>query len=131
MLGDIKEFLKQDSWAVIGVSNNPDKYGIKVYFQLKRAGYTVFAINPNLDQIDGDPCYPTLRSLPHLPDAISIVVPPKVTEQILDECSELGIHKIWMQPGSESEAAIQKGNELGLELVFNQCVLIETRNKLK
>lgn len=131
MLGEMQEFLKKDNWAVIGVSNNPEKYGNKVYFQLKRAGYTVFAINPNLDQIDGDPCYSSLRSLPYLPDAISVVVPPKVTEQIIDECAELGIRKIWMQPGSESETAIQKGNELGLELVFNQCVLIQTRDKVK
>lgn len=131
MQGNMHEFLQQPNWAVIGVSSDPEKYGTKVYFQLKKAGYHVYAINPKLEQIDGEPCYPNLSSLPLIPDAISVVVPPKVTEQIMDECTKLGVHRIWMQPGSESDAAIAKGNQQGLELVYNQCVLIETRDKIK
>jgi predicted CoA-binding protein len=130
MQGDMQTFLQQNNWAVIGVSSNPEKYGTKVYFQLKRAGYKVYAINPKLDQIDGDPCYPTLSSLPILPDAISVVVPPKATEELIDECVKLGIHRIWMQPGSESDAAIQKGDKHGLQLIYNQCVLIQTQDKI-
>lgn len=131
MQGDMQEFLKQKNWAVIGVSSDPEKYGNKVYFQLKRGGYTVYAINPNLKQIGEDACYPNLSSLPLVPDAVSIVVPPKVTEQVIDECVKLGIHRIWMQPGSEGDAAIKKGNDHNLELIYNQCVLIQTRDKLK
>jgi len=131
MQGDMQEFLRQPNWAVVGVSNDPEKYGTKVYFQLKKAGYKVYAINPKLGQIDGDPCYPTLSSLPLIPDAISVVVPPKATEQIMDECAKLGIRRVWMQPGSESDEAIKRGNDHDLELVYNQCVLIQTRDKLK
>lgn len=131
MLGDMQEFLQEENWAVVGVSSNPQKYGNKVYFKLKKAGYTVYAINPNLEQIDGDPCYPNLSSLPLIPDAVSVVVPPKVTEQIIDECARLGISRIWMQPGSESDTAISKGNEQELKLVYNECVLIQARSKAK
>ena len=46
MPGNIVEFLSHKQWAVIGVSKNPAKYGNKVYFQLKKAGYSVYAINP-------------------------------------------------------------------------------------
>ena len=129
MRGDIEEFLSKENWAVIGVSSDPAKYGNKVYFKLKRCGYNVFAINPKLNEIDGDPCYPNLSALPLVPDAISIVVPPKVTEQVIDECAKLGIQRIWMQPGSESEEALQKGDKQGLQLIHNQCVLIQARNK--
>jgi predicted CoA-binding protein len=131
MKGDMQEFLTQQNWAVVGVSSDPEKYGNKVYFQLKNAGYNVYAINPKLDQIDNDPCFPALSSLPLVPDAISVVVPPKITEQLMDECTILGIQRVWMQPGSESEEAIQKGHAKGLNLVYNQCILIETRDKLK
>jgi predicted CoA-binding protein len=129
MQGDMQEFLSKKNWAVVGVSSDPTKYGNKVYFKLKKSGYNVFAINPNLNQIDGDPCYPNLSALPFLPDVISVVVPPKVTEQIIDECAKLGIQRIWMQPGSESEESIKKGEKLGLQLIHNQCVLIQARNK--
>ena len=111
MPGDIDKALSQKSWAVIGVSNNPAKYGNKVYNQLKKAGYSVYAINPGLKNIDGDPCYPSLAALPTVPDAVSVVVPPKITEQIITDCIDLGINRVWMQPGSESEEAIRNGEE--------------------
>lgn len=130
MPGDIKEFLNQETWAVIGVSNNTAKYGYKVYNQLKKAGYSVFAINPGLKSIDGDPCYPTLASLPKKPDAVSIVVPPKITEEVIRECNDLGITRIWMQPGSESKNAIQDSQEHGIKVIHNQCVLTHTRSSM-
>lgn len=129
MLGDINDFLKQNSWAVIGVSSDKAKYGYKVYNQLKKTGYSVYAINPGLDNIDGDPCYPSLASLPKRPDAVSLVVPPKITQQAVQDCIDLGIKRVWMQPGSESQEAIQNGEEHGIAVIHDQCVLIQTRNK--
>ena len=131
MPGDITELLSHKVWAVIGVSNNTAKYGYKVYMQLKKAGYTVYAINPGLDIIDGDPCYPSLTALPTRPDAVSVVVPPKVTEQIIKDCIELGIKRVWLQPGSESKEAIRNGEEHGITVIHDQCVLIQTRDKCK
>ena len=130
MSGNITEFLSHKIWAVVGVSNNPAKYGHKVYFQLKKAGHTVYAINPGLSSIDGDSCYPSLGALPTRPDAVSIVVPPKVTEQVIKECIELGITRVWMQPGSESEEAIRNGEEHGIAVIHDQCVLIQAHNNL-
>ena len=128
MSGNITEFLSHKIWAVIGVSNNPAKYGHKVYLQLKEAGHTVYAINPGLKSIDGDTCYPSLGALPTKPDAVSVVVPPKVTEQVIKDCIELGITRVWMQPGSESAEAIRNGEEHGIAMIHDQCVLIQTRN---
>ena len=127
MSGNITEFLSHKIWAVIGVSNNTAKYGHKVYFQLKKAGYEVYAVNPGLDSIAGDTCYPSLGELPTKPDAVSIVVPPKVTEQVIKDCIKLGITRVWMQPGSESDEAIRNGEEHGIEVIHDQCVLIQSR----
>ena len=129
MPGDINELLSHKVWAVIGVSNDQTKYGYKVYLQLKKAGYSVYAVNPKLTTIDGDPCYPSLAALPTNPDAVSIVVPPKVTEQVIKDCIELGINKVWMQPGSESVEAIRNGEDHGITVIHDQCVLVQTRSK--
>ncbi len=126
MSGDINEFLDHKVWAVVGVSSDSAKYGNKVYFQLKKAGYTVFAINPKLNSIGDDTCYPSLGALPTKPEAVSIVVPPKVTEQVIKDCLELGITRVWMQPGSESKEAIRNGEENGITVIHDQCVLIKT-----
>ena len=124
----ISEFIENKNvFAVVGVSRNPEKYGHKVYKDLKEAGYKVYPINPNASRILGDKCYPNLESLPEKPDVVTIVVPPKVTEKIVEECKKLGIKKIWMQPGSESETAIQLCRDSGIKVIHGVCIMIQRR----
>ena len=126
----IKEFLaKRNVFAVVGVSKESEKYGNKVYLDLKRAGYTVYPVNPNAVKISGDRCYSNLRDLPILPDVVDIVVPPKITEEILKECEDLGISKVWMQPGSESKDAIRFCRENGIKVLYGVCVMLERRRE--
>ena len=126
----IKEFLrKQNVFAVVGVSRNPAKYGHQVYKDLKEAGYVVYAVNPNIDEVLGDRCYQSLSELPEKPDVVDIVVPPKVTEKIVEECKELGIERVWMQPGSESVHAINFCEENDIKVVHDVCVMVKRREK--
>jgi len=126
----IEEFLdSKNVFAVIGVSRDPEKYGYKVYKDLKKAGYTVYPINPKAESIDGDKCYNSLRELPERPDVVDIVVPPKITERIIKECKELGIKRVWMQPGSESEEAISFCKENNIEVVHSVCVMVERKKR--
>jgi len=126
----IEEFLdSKNVFAVIGVSRDPEKYGHKVYKDLKKAGYTVYPINPKAESIDGDKCYNSLRELPERPDVVDIVVPPKITERIIKECKELGIKRVWMQPGSESEEAISFCKENNIEVIHSVCVMVERKKR--
>jgi len=126
--GLIKRFLdKRNTFAVVGASKDPEKYGYKVYRDLKEAGYQVYPVNPNADEILGEKCYPGLGDLPTKPDVVDVVVPPKITEEIVKTCKRLGITKVWMQPGSESETAIKFCHENGIEVVYGVCVMIERR----
>jgi predicted CoA-binding protein len=122
----IKEFLnKKNIFAVVGASRDPQKYGFQVYRDLKSAGYQVYPINPNTNEILGDKCYPSLETLPRTPDVVDVVVPPGVTESVVETCKRLGITKVWMQPGSESEKAVKFCDENGLQTVHGVCVMIE------
>lgn len=122
----IKEFLnKKNIFAVVGASRDPQKYGYQVYKDLKSAGYEVYPINPNADEILGDKCYPNLENLPIKPDVVDVVVHPKVTEKTVETCKKRGITKVWMQPGSESENAIKFCEENGIQVVHGVCVMIE------
>jgi predicted CoA-binding protein len=127
----INEFLKKGNiFAVVGVSKEPEKYGNKVFFDLKGAGYTVYPINPNAINISGNKCYSNLKELPQLPDVVDIVVPPKITRAIVKECKNLGIKKVWMQPGSESDDAIGFCSENNIDVLYGVCVMLE-RKKCK
>jgi len=124
----IQKFLdKRNVFAVVGASRNPEKYGHQVFKDLMKAGYKVYPINPNADEILGVKCYPSLKDLPEKPDVVDLVVPPQITEKVIRECKELGIKMIWMQPGSESEDAIKFCKENGMDVVHGVCVMIERR----
>ena len=124
----IKKFLdKKNTFAVVGASRNSKKYGYQLYKDLKEAGYEVYPVNPKAEEILGDKCYPGLEYLPTKPDVVDIVVPPRVTEEIVRTCKRLGITKIWMQPGSESEAAIRFCDNNNIEVVHSVCVMIERK----
>jgi predicted CoA-binding protein len=124
----ITGFLReQNVFAVIGVSKNPAKYGHQVYKDLKEAGYVVYAVNPNIDEVLGDRCYHALSELPQMPDVVDTVVPPAVTEKIVVECKELGIVRVWMQPGSESEKAINFCIENDIKVVHDMCVMVKRK----
>jgi predicted CoA-binding protein len=122
----IKVFLnKKNVFAVVGASRDPQKYGYQVYKNLKNARYEVYPVNPNAKEILGDKCYPSLENLPIKPDVVDVVVPPKVTEHIVETCKKLGITKVWMQPGSESEKAIEFCEKNDVDVVHSVCVMIE------
>jgi len=127
----INKFLnKKNVFAVIGVSRNPKKYGSRVYNDLKKNEYKVYPINPNIDEILGDKCYSRLANLPSKPDVVDVVVPPGITEKIVKDCKKLGIRKIWMQPGSESKAAIEFCKRNNIQILYDMCIMVK-RKKAK
>jgi len=124
----IREFLnKKNVFAVVGASRDPEKYGHQVYRDLRTAGYKVYPVNPRAERVLGARCYANLRELPKRPDVVDFVVPPKVTEEILRTCFELGIRRVWLQPGSESEKAIKFCEDKGIEVVHGVCVMVQRR----
>ncbi|TET63111.1 CoA-binding protein [Candidatus Bathyarchaeota archaeon] len=128
----ITKFLdKKNVFAVVGASRNPEKFGHQIYRTLRNAGYRVYPINPKANEILGDKCYTSLEALPAKPDVVDLVVPPKTTEKVIRTCKRLGIKKVWMQPGSESETAIDFCRENGIDVVHGVCVMVERRSRQK
>ena len=120
----IRSFTAERVWAVVGVSTNPKKYGHKVFRTLSQAGYTVYGINVRGGELDGSKLYSSLVDLPVVPNVVDIVVPPTQTEKVVRECAELGVTRVWMQPGSESEAAIQFCRDHGIAVIHDACAMI-------
>ncbi len=121
-------FPKLRKWAVVGVSSDQSKYGNKIYRDLRDAGYTVFAVNPKLTEVEGDVCYKNLAELPEKPDVVDLVVPPSVSERVVSDCLKAGIQNIWFQPGSENDAAIEKAKSGGMTVVHDACIMIQKQD---
>lgn len=120
----VEEFLAQKKFAVVGVSRKKTKFGNAIYKELKQKGYDVFPINPHINNFEGDTCYPDLLSLPEKVDAVIINVPPVQTEKVVREAKQAGINKVWLQQGSQSDAAIKFCEENEIDCVSNECILM-------
>lgn len=128
----IRLFLNARPIAVIGVSRDPQKYGYKVYRTLKEKRLKVYGVNPRATEVDGDPLYPDLRSLPEVPQAIVTVVPPEVTRTVVEQALQTGIRLIWMQPGSEHPEAIEKAEQMGATVVHGgPCIMVVAKTHLR
>ena len=88
----------------------------------------VYAINPNAETVEGQVAYAELAALPQKVHGISVITPPEVTETIVEQAGELGIEHLWLQPGSESDTAMQRARELGLNVIAGgPCALVVLR----
>jgi len=110
--------------CVVGVSHREDKFGFRIFHDLIQAGFAVEGVNPADGQICGKKIFRSLSELPVKPDLVLTVVPHQVTERIVEEAAGLGIQEIWMQPGSESNQAIKKAEELGINVTANACFMV-------
>lgn len=121
---DIDAFLAERDVAVVGVSRNDRKFGNAIYRELKSKGYRVFPVNPHAQTVQGAPCYPSLQQLPEAVAAAVLVVPPAETEKVVTDLAQTRIHQVWMQPGSESQKAIQSCQGQGIKVVYGECLLM-------
>ena len=121
------EFLAKKRVAVTGVSRNRKSgHGSNnVYKRLRDRGYTVFAINPNAAEVEGDRSYTDLSSIPGGVDAVVIGTRPERAEDTMRECADLGIKHVWMHrgpgAGSVSPAATKYGREHGITVIDGGC----------
>ena len=129
----VQAFLAQKKIAVVGVSDKRDTGCNLAYTRFKDAGYQVFAVNPRISSYNGQPCYPDLKSIPEKPDAVFLLTNPRVTEQVVQQCVDLGIKHVWMhcmmgtKPGlaagitSVSADAVKMCRENGISVIPGTC----------
>jgi len=120
------EFLAHRRVAVTGVSRTPQTHASNtVYRRLRDRGYEVFAVNPNADEVEGDPSYPDLHSIPGGVEAVVIGTRPEVAEETMRECADLGIEHVWMHRGpgggSVSQSAAADGRRHGIAVIEGGC----------
>lgn len=121
----IDAFLAGAPHAVVGASADREKYGNKVLRVYLQRGRPVYPVNPRAAQIEGLEAFPSLAALPQIPHGVSIVTPPAISEQVVEEAARLGIRYLWMQPGAESDRAVARAAALGLELIWGgPCILV-------
>lgn len=129
----VQDFLALKKIAVVGVSEKRDTGCNLVYSKFKENGYQVYAVNPHITSFHGDTCYADLKAIPEKVDAVFLLTSPKVTEEVVQQCVELGIKNVWMhcmmgtKPGlaagmtSVSQSAVDLCKANGIAVIPGSC----------
>ena len=118
-----KDFL----YAVVGASNDEEKYGYKVFKDLLDAGYKVVPINPTEKEILGEKVYAMLSEVKEKIDVVIFVTQPIITEKVLEQVKELWIKNVWLQPGAQSDTAIEFCKKNNIECIHDACIMIQRK----
>ena len=116
--------LAMKNWAVVGATDDPAKFGYRIWRVLKDRGYRVAAINPSLESIEGDPVYKSILDVPEKPEVVDMVVNPRTGLRVMQEIAQAGIKYVWMQPGTRSQEIRDFAAANGIDLI-EDCVLIQ------
>ena len=129
----VQDFLAQKKIAVVGVSDKRDTGCNLAYKKFKENGYQVYAVNPRITNYENAVCYADLKSIPEKVDAVFVLASPNVTDEIVQQCVELGIKHIWMhcmmgtKPGlaagmtSVSQSAVEMCRANGIAVIPGSC----------
>jgi uncharacterized protein len=109
--------------AVIGASNDRNKYGNKALRAFERQGYTVIPINPNVNEVEGHRAYPTVLDVPGDIEMATVYVHADAGVQVMENLAQKGVGEVWLNPGADDDEVVARARELGLN-VIQACSII-------
>ena len=101
--------------AVIGASNDRRKFGNRALRAYRSQGYTVVPINPHESRVEGLQAYASVLDVPGPSDLASFYVQPEIGEQVIEEVARKGIAEVWLNPGADSDALVDRARALNLK----------------
>ncbi len=111
--------------AVVGHSDKPHRTSYQIAQFLRGVGYTVYPVNPEVSQIDGQPCYASLAHVPEPIDIVDVFRRAEFLPGVVDDAIAVGAKSVWGQLGVEHGEAITKAEAAGLTLIMDACIKIE------
>ncbi len=123
---EIRDILDESTTiAMVGLSGNwfrPSYFAAKY---LLEHGYKVIPVNPNYEEILGQPCVPDLLSIKEPVDVVDLFQRAEQVSQFVQPAIEMGAKTLWMQLGIINEEAAQQAQAGGLKVVMDRCMKIE------
>jgi uncharacterized protein len=118
---DVQEFLALHRLAVVGVSRNQRDFTRALFRELLGRGYDVVPVNPNVREMEGIACFASLSDVTPPVEGALLMTKPNVTDEVVRECAQAGIHRVWMYraggQGAVSPAAAEFCARNGIHVV--------------
>ena len=129
MSDQIDQLLALKTWAIVGLSNNPDRAAFGVAKLLIEKGHTVIPIHPKAEQVHGQTGYAKLSQVPVNIDVVDVFVNSELAGAVVNEAIEIGAQGVWLQLNVIDEGAITRAKDAGLLAVMNRCPAIEYKKR--
>jgi predicted CoA-binding protein len=129
MSDQIDQLLALKTWAIVGLSNNPDRAAFGVAKLLMEKGHTIIPIHPKAEQVHGQIGYAKLSQVPVEIDVVDIFVNSELAGPVVNEAIEVGAQGVWLQLDVIDEGAIARAKDAGLLAVMNRCPAIEYKKR--
>lgn len=117
--------------AVVGMSNDHYYTSYDVGTYLNEVGYTVYPVNPTIEEVDGEPSYPSLSDVPEPIDIVDVFRDSRYLSEIVDEAIAVGAKTVWAQLGVHDDEAVRKALAAGLNIATNLCIRTEHERLFK
>jgi predicted CoA-binding protein len=125
----IDQIFSLKTWAIVGLSNNPDRAAFGVSKLLKERGHLIVPVHPNAEPVHGESAYKTLSEIPFPIDVVDCFVNSKLVGAVVDQAIEISAKAVWLQLEVIDEAAFQRAERAGLLAVMNRCPAIEYKKR--
>jgi uncharacterized protein len=114
--------------AVVGASSDRQKFGNKALRAFVAEGYTVYAINPNEEAVEGLQTYSSVLDVPGSIEMATVYVQPEIAESLLPEFEKKQIAEIWINPGAESDSLMAEAARRKLNVIYACSIIGIGRN---
>ena len=116
--------------AVVGHSDRPYRTSYQIAAYLRRAGYKVYAVNPEVSSIDGEICYPSLADVPEAIDIVNVFRRSEFLADVVEQAAAVNAKAVWAQIGVQSSAAASAAEVAHLPLIMDACIKVEHQRLL-
>ena len=124
--GEIKKLLEESRViAVVGHSDKAYRTSYSIAQYLRAAGYKVYAVNPTIDSVNGEPAYPDLAAVPEPIDIVDVFRRSEYLDKVVDEAIAVKAKAVWAQLGVIDDAAAKKAEAAGLKMVMDRCIKVD------
>ena len=115
------------TWAVVGCSPDPNRDSHRIARVLRHHGFRVIPVNPAVDELFGERCYPSVSAIPSAEgvEVVDIFRRSDGAGAHVDEAIQTGARAVWMQLGVIDEVAAGRALAAGLDVVMDRCPAIE------
>ena len=118
-ISDYQPLFNPKTIAVIGASSDPMKFGGRSYVSaMARCGdEKIFAVNPNITEIDGKKSYARIQDIGDDIDHALVTVPAPFVVQAIADCAEKGVRAVEILTAGFSETGVPEGSQWEKQIV--------------